>query len=293
MPNVKPLVLLAFAFALTSCMTRRFMPTPSLTIPTLLTPTPVSASIPFATSAATSILPAHMAGTDHIAFVRTVTLCNSGFPSCYPCHLFEMNSDGSNPVDLSTTTGRCDNNPSYSPDGKQIAFVHAFDIIETAISVINADGSNLREITAHHFPNIYGPPIWSKDGQHLAFWVELDQPQPFHIYTIEGKEAGRTNYLTPADWQLPGYSPDGKTFATACLRNPNGKRAWTFCLAPAPAIPIFDADPTRPGILNTELSWSPNGKQVTWSDGKQIYVSSVDGTNKTGLGEGFNPVWQP
>src|SRR5687768_5142216 len=57
--------------------------------------------------------------------------------------IFVMNSDGSNPMQL-TNTG--DFEPAFSPDGSKIAF-HSFRDGNAEIYVMNSDGSNQINLT--------------------------------------------------------------------------------------------------------------------------------------------------
>ena len=62
--------------------------------------------------------------------------------------IFVMNADGTNPVRL-TEEARFNWLPSWSPDGKRIAFVRAThdDITDCDIYVMNADGTGLVNLT--------------------------------------------------------------------------------------------------------------------------------------------------
>lgn len=61
-----------------------------------------------------------------------------------------------------------DYQPVWSPDGKKIAFVSSREVAKgmSNIWVVNADGSNLRQLT---FQGKNDYPTWSPDGKRLAF----------------------------------------------------------------------------------------------------------------------------
>jgi len=80
------------------------------------------------------------------------------------CGLFVMNSDGSGRHMVSNYAD--DQNPTWSPDGRQIAFASHRDG-NWEIYVMNADGSNQRRLTNN--PTTDALPLWLPDGQHIAF----------------------------------------------------------------------------------------------------------------------------
>jgi len=70
-----------------------------------------------------------------------------------------MNADGSHPMRLTSNPGQ-DDFPSWSPDGRQIAF-HRHVVGHIQVHVMNADGSDQRRLTALS-PVVYnGFPSWS------------------------------------------------------------------------------------------------------------------------------------
>ena len=60
--------------------------------------------------------------------------------------------------------------PSYSPDGTQIAFRGDLDLAEPSgdeeIYVMNADGTNVRQLTSN--ADFDSAPSWSPDGTRIA-----------------------------------------------------------------------------------------------------------------------------
>jgi len=86
-----------------------------------------------------------------------------------------------------------------SPDSTKIAFFRAYSeggdffLWNTAICVMNADGSDLRELTSHKFMNT--EPYWTRDGSNRITWSRM-------IHTSEG-QYGTYVYWTASDAQ-PG-----------------------------------------------------------------------------------------
>lgn len=94
-----------------------------------------------------------------------------------PSYIYVMNADGSNPVVL-TPQERWANeaSPCWSPDSTKIAFVKQTPDGFKDIFTINADGSDLRNITQTHrigerYP-AWSPPPWavSSSGRLVTLW---------------------------------------------------------------------------------------------------------------------------
>ena len=74
--------------------------------------------------------------------------------------------------------------PSFSPDGKQIAFT-SFRDDNAEIYVMNADGSNVRRITDH--PAFDNYPVFSPDGTQIAFQSNRENERSeIYLQNLEG-----------------------------------------------------------------------------------------------------------
>lgn len=68
--------------------------------------------------------------------------CVTGSPS----EIWQVGADGTGLVRLTKPGGRRDNNPTYSPNGRQVAFERgAADFSSFAVWVMNTDGNNQRK----------------------------------------------------------------------------------------------------------------------------------------------------
>jgi Tol biopolymer transport system component len=87
-----------------------------------------------------------------------------------------MDRDGTNIQQLTFT--RADENfPMYSPDGKKIAFISRDELTE--LCIMNSDGKKRESIVispnfvvdtmARQTDRILGYPVWSPDGDQIAF----------------------------------------------------------------------------------------------------------------------------
>lgn len=75
-------------------------------------------------------------------------------------------SDGSNPVPLTSFGGPATDSPSWSPDGRRIAF-HSRPEGRAEIYVINAEGGKAQRLTNEQADHLI--PSWSHDGKWIYF----------------------------------------------------------------------------------------------------------------------------
>jgi Tol biopolymer transport system component len=103
-----------------------------------------------------------------------------------------------------------DVNPTWSPDGKRIAFQSYGKFNrDFTIWVVDADGKNLRQLEANPNSGTYGQqyPQWSPDGLYLV-WSEGDHG--LRIADIDGKN-GRNLMESKGFQMLVAWSPDGQS----------------------------------------------------------------------------------
>ena len=133
---------------------------------------------------------------DEIVFSRLTNVGN---------RLFIMRADGSPPVELVVTGVNNAYGPSWSPDGRQIAFFGSGG--HNGVCVINRDGTGQKCLP---YPGI--SPAWRPDGSVLAV---TGANQVVSLMALDG--SGVTP-LTPG--LIPAWSPDGTKLAF--VRNNGG-----------------------------------------------------------------------
>jgi len=125
-----------------------------------------------------------------------------------------MNADGSAQENLTRQPAN-DSHPSWSRDGRKLAFVSRRDT-NSEIYVMNADGSGLRNLT--RTPSHDRDPAWSPDGRTIAF-VQECMPRPgdtrcgaTYLYVVNADGSGLRRLMTNKKHAFnPSWSADGKT----------------------------------------------------------------------------------
>ena len=166
--------------------------------------------------------------------------------------IYVMKSDGTQQKRL-TPVEHNDGFPSWSPDGKQIAFCsnrHG----NKDIFVMNADGSDVRRLTSNEAND--SAPTWSPDGKQIAFLSSRESGTAYVVNADGTQESSLAVRGRPVAW-----SPDGQSL----LIEDDGQLVLTGADGRNPK------ELTQEGKSALDGEYSPDGKAV-------FYRSKVNGT---------------
>jgi len=217
--------------------------------------------------------------------------------------IYIMKPDGSNKTRLTSNEG-WDWSPTWSPDGRQIAFLSMRDG-NAEIYIMDADGANVRRLTSNQ--SYEGYPVWSPDGKSIAFVSDRDEPDPVgcgnsatgcstNIYVIDINSMNETRLTdSPSIDEGPSWSPDGTQIVFFSTRD--GNNEIYLMKSDGSDITRLTFNPAD----DWRTRWSPDGKHiafVSFRDGNlEIYVMDADGSNVTRLtnnqADDSAPAWSP
>jgi len=194
-----------------------------------------------------------------------------------------------------TFEGNMNGNPTWTPDGKRIAFTSNKEGPRNPFWQM-ADGSGgLERLTTSEYVQV--PSSWSRDGQLLAF-IENNPTTGQDIWVLRmgdpslgsGQVRKAQPFLrTPFNESVPRFSPDGRWLAY--ISNESGR--YEIYVQPYPGPGGKWQISTEGG---TEPVWNPNGRELFYRSGDKMMV--VDIATQPGFAAGkphmlFEGPYQP
>ena len=206
--------------------------------------------------------------------------------------------EGAEAHPLTPPRGRA-RNPSWSPDGRWVAFEADLDGFS---DVYRADrrGGHLRRLTADPAGNF--EPAVSPSGAEIAFASSRDRQAEVYRMTADGRGPVRLP-ASPRDEWAPRWAPDGR--AVAVLSNERGRDELTVMAPDGTArrrLNATRADGGAAELLEGEPAWSPDGAAlayVTRSREGALRIWTVDlasGAHRAltpADGHDHGPAWSP
>jgi TolB protein len=226
--------------------------------------------------------------------------------------LFTMKPDGTDVKQITNLSNNIENSswmpsasPSWSPDGKQIAFVGNVEPDNPDIFIMNADGSGLRRLTA--FPGDDSHPHWAANGR-IVFNSAQTTPdlkaewsrQWHEVFSInpDGTDL-RQHTRCKTVCTYPSLSPDGNKILFRKVLDTPGFN-WDLSSSKRNS-EVFVADVNGENEVNISNSaafdgwpmWSPDSKRLLFTSNRMgpanvghIFLVNADGSGLTQLSSG-------
>lgn len=218
--------------------------------------------------------------------------------------IYAMRPDGSEERQL-TDNAVMDDDPDWSPDGRQIVFISRVDSTPGApgrrpdIYVMNADGSGRRRLL--QVSDVAEHPRWSPDGSRISFAASDPAVAGFQPYVMnnDGSNVKLVRAMPGENFGLE-WSPDGTRFLFLSNRSP--RFWWTMYTMPTDGSSEQQLAGDAACTSNVgPAAWSPDGSAIAFSCDASRVISTMraDGTAPVSLtaptttGDDFGPVWSP
>lgn len=215
------------------------------------------------------------------------------YVSYFTNHIHLINSDGTGLTQL-TAGSRREGSPSWSPDGKYLAFA-ATDWVVSGIYVMQPGQSGEAVLIESEAPDDYWGPRWSPDGRQIALVSDFEGDIEIYMSDItitstSIKLAEPLVRLTNSPWTDtdPNWSPDGSHIVFVSERDGNSE-IWTMRADGSDAVRLTDN-----AWAEAMPVWSPDGKQILYTtdrDGSvELFIMNADGSNQVNLTN--SPYWE-
>jgi tricorn protease len=187
--------------------------------------------------------------------------------------IFTVPAEKGDVRDLTNTSGVAERDPSWSPDGKQIAYF-SDESGEYQLHLRPQNGlGTVTKIPLGDQPAFFYEPVWSPDSKQIAYtdnrlnvwYIDLEKKQPVLIDT--------DTYQTPFLDLSPRWSPDGKWIAYNKILKNHLRAVFVYSLDSKKTTQITD------GLSDADYSqWDKNGKYLyfTASTNRGLSTSWLD-----------------
>jgi hypothetical protein len=199
-----------------------------------------------------------------------------------------MDADGSGAVNLTADVPDIVSSPTFSPDGRKIAFdrwTSTPDYVSD-IFVMNPDGTGKANLTSSRTASEYLPEF-SPDGQRIVFTLQ-GSPSTYDVAVMPSDGASQKNLSqgSPAYHALlprfPVFSPDGQTIAF--LGVPKSSRADVFAMNADGGGPPVNLTGTGDVYGASGMSWTgplcPGGQVARVADAVRVCADAIDASGR-------------
>ena len=220
---------------------------------------------------------------EQIAFTQCLSYFDGDGNEIVRCHIALTDPSGATTVNL--TDGA---NPSWSPDGTQIAFEgtgRAGESFAGAISVIDLQTGSISTLTN---TGLDYAPSWSPDGSKIAFIS--DRGTGYNVFVMSAGGTQQVTFDGNAYWFRPAWLSD-QSLAYDCTS------ATTFNVC---SVNIDGTGQRTLAVDGGQPAYSPVTQRILfsagWSGGLHLASMNADGSDIQpipGASPGFAPAWSP
>lgn len=197
--------------------------------------------------------------------------------------IYVMRADGTGTKEL--TAGADDIHPTWSPDGKRLAFERT-----QKIYAMSADGNDVHIVSKGAAND--GDPAWSPDGKWIAFVRKQPGSVEREIWIMrpDGSDSRRVTTLHGTSIN-PAWSPDGSKLAFA---SDIAGSLYDLYVVDVDGKPVRRL--TRSGPDTFEPAWSPDGTTIAFTQDGAIWTVDLEAKSSRLTDPANNdssPVWNP
>jgi TolB protein len=210
-----------------------------------------------------------------------------------------MKADGTGIKQLMSVPG-ADFDPTWSSDGKQIAFTSLRDG-NKQIYTLDLDSLAVTRLTKVDANVENSEPAWSPDGTKIAYLVRRVGTYQVWVMTSTGQDNVQLAHSGQDLWDyLPTWSSDGKVIVFSERRTSGNPRPWLMSVQYAD-----DGSVAKLNYFPTpieDVEFSPDGLWIAFEGmdvegNRDVYMMTITGGMRTRLTNDleldFDPAWRP